>query len=246
MTIFTDADDLAGAEFVEADLRGAWFRESDLSGVRIRGADLTGAELEGEIDGLRVNGVEVGPLVEAELDRRYPERVALGARDADSMRAGWAGLEAMWAATMERADAMPPGTVDVSVDGEWSFAQTLRHLVFATDAWLGSAILGKPDAFHPIGVPFSGWRERAAGMVNLDASPSYQEVLRVRAERVGMVRHVLATLTDERLGEEGDPPPFIRAHPVPVGECLRVIMIEEWHHHRYAVRDLDAIEARAS
>ena len=81
------------------DLRGAWFRESDLSGARIRGADLSGAELDGEIDGLRVNDVEVAPLVEAELDRRYPERAALRASDADSMRAGWTRLEAMWAPT---------------------------------------------------------------------------------------------------------------------------------------------------
>src|SRR5262245_9606145 len=165
MVAFTDADDLVGAEFVGADLRGAWFRESDLSGVRIRGADLTGADLDGEIDGLRINGVEVAPLVEAELDHRYPERTALGARDADSMRAGWARLEAMWAPTLERVAAMPAGTVDVSVDGEWTFAQTLRHLVMATDAWLGSAILGRPDPYHPIGVPFSGWREQAAGVV---------------------------------------------------------------------------------
>jgi DinB superfamily/Pentapeptide repeats (8 copies) len=167
MAIFTEADDLAGAEFVGADLRGAWFRQSDLSGVRIRGGDLTRAELDGEIDGLRVNGVEVAPLVDAELNRRYPERAALGARDADSMRAGWTGLEAMWAPTLERVEAMPPGTVDVSVDGEWSFAQTLRHLVFATDAWLGSAILGKPDAYHPIGVPFpGGGRRRTAWSIS--------------------------------------------------------------------------------
>ena len=245
MATFTEADDLAGAEFVGVDLRGAWFRESDLSDVRIRGADLTGADLDGEIEGLRVNGVEVAPLVEAELDRRYPERAALGARDADSMRAGWTGLEAMWSPTMERVAAMAPGTVDVSVDGEWSFAQTLRHLVMATDAWLGSAILGKPDAYHPIGVPFSGW-QRAADVVDLDATPTYQKVLRVRAQRVGMVRDFLATLTDERLGEPRATPPFARTPQAPVGECLRVIMIEEWHHHRYAVRDLDAIDARAS
>ncbi|HEX6236162.1 MAG TPA: dienelactone hydrolase family protein [Acidimicrobiales bacterium] len=31
---FTEADDLAGAEFVGTDLHGAWFRESDLSEVR--------------------------------------------------------------------------------------------------------------------------------------------------------------------------------------------------------------------
>jgi uncharacterized damage-inducible protein DinB len=246
MVSFVEADDLVGAEFVGTDLHGAWFRESDLSGVRIRGADLRGAELDGDIDGLRINGVEVAPLVEAELDHRCPERAALRARDADSMRAGWAGLEAMWEPTMERVAAMPPGTVDVSVDGEWSFAQTLRHLVFATDAWLGSAILGKPEAYHPIGVPFSGWREQAAGVVDLDATPLYQEVLQVRAERVGMVRDFLATLTDERLGEQRDSPAFVRTPQFALGQCLWIIMNEEWHHHRFAVRDLDAIEATAS
>jgi uncharacterized protein YjbI with pentapeptide repeats len=95
MATFTGADDLAGAQFVGATLRGAWFRESDLRGARIRGADLTGAEISGDIDGLLVNGVEVAPLVEAELDRRHPERAVLHAKDADSLRAGWAGMEAM-------------------------------------------------------------------------------------------------------------------------------------------------------
>ncbi|HEX6421988.1 MAG TPA: DinB family protein [Acidimicrobiales bacterium] len=246
MVRFTGADDLASAEFVGADLHGARFRETDLSRAQIRGADLTGAEIDGEIDGLRIYGVEVAPLVEAELDRRHPERAALRARDADSMRTGWSGLEAMWAQTMERVAAMPLESVDVSVAGEWSFAETLRHLVFATDAWLGDAILGRPDAYHSIGVPFSGWRERAAGVVDLDATPSYDEVLRVRVERVGLVRDFLATLTDERLGEQRDSPVFVRTPQVPLAECLWIIVNEEWHHHQYAVRDLDAIEADAS
>jgi uncharacterized protein YjbI with pentapeptide repeats len=32
MVSFTEADDLAGAEFVGTDLHGAWFRECDLRG----------------------------------------------------------------------------------------------------------------------------------------------------------------------------------------------------------------------
>jgi hypothetical protein len=28
--------------------------------------------------------------------------------------------------------------------------------------------------------------------------------------------------------------------------CLRTILEEEWEHHRYAVRDLDALAARES
>jgi uncharacterized damage-inducible protein DinB len=243
--VSVEADDLAGAELVERDLHGAWIRRSDLSGVHIRGSDLTNAEIDGDIDGMTIHGVEVAPLVEAELDRRHPERAALRATDANSMRSGWAGLEAMWASTMARVAALPPETVDVSVNGEWSFAETLRHLVFATDAWLGQAILGRPDAYHPIGMPFSSWREQAASVVDLDAAPSYEEVLAVRGQRVGMVREFLATLTDEQLGEPRDSPVFvIRTRHFPVSQCLWIIMNEEWHHHRYAVRDLDAIEAR--
>jgi hypothetical protein len=36
-------------------------------------------------------------------------------------------------------------------------------------------------------------------------------------------------------------PPGTRDHP----SCLHVIVEEEWEHHRFAERDLDAIEARS-
>src|SRR5262249_55695019 len=162
-----------GAEIAGADLGGAWLREVDLSGAHIRGADLTGTEIDGEIDGLTIHGIEVAPLVEAELDRRHPERAVLRAHDADAFRSGWAGLEAMWAPTIERVASMPAGTVDVSVDREWSFAQTLRHLVFATDVWLGDAILHREQPNHRYGEPYSGWRDRASEVgIEVDAHPT--------------------------------------------------------------------------
>ncbi|MGH8979008.1 MAG: DinB family protein [Acidimicrobiia bacterium] len=247
MVTFTSSDDLSNAEFVGVDLQHSWFRQSSLRAVRIRGADLTGAEIDGDIDGVRVNGIEIAPLVEAELDRRYPERAALRARDAGSMRSGWAGLEAMWTPTLERAAALPPETVGVSVDGEWSFAQTLRHLVFATDVWLGASVQGRADAFHPIGVPYSGWRARATDVgIDLDAAPSYEQVLQVRAERVALVREFLATVSDETLSEQRESSVFTGGAPFPVRQSLWIIMNEEWHHHRYAVRDLDAIATRGT
>ena len=243
MAGFTGDDDLAGAELVGADLHDAWFRESNLRGVHIRGSDLTGAEIDADIAGLRINGVEVAPLVEAELDRRHPERAVLRAEDVDALRKGWAGLEAMWAPTMDRVAALPPGTEDISVAGEWTFAETLRHLVFATDAWLGEAVLGRPDPYHPIGVPYSGWRDKAADVLDLDAAPPYDEVVQIRAQRVGMMRQALARLTDVRLGEEVECPRFSVVRRLPVSACLWIVAKEEWHHHRYALRDLDAIEA---
>jgi hypothetical protein len=231
------------AQFRMVDLRDAWFRLVDLRGVRMRGVSLAGADLDGELDGLRIWGVEVAPLVETELDRRHPERAVLRATDPGDLRAGWAGLEAMWAATVERIAAMPPGTEEVSVDGEWSFAQTLRHLVLATDVWLGRTILRRERPFHPLGVLFS----EAAGSeaeygLDVDATPSFTEVLEARAGRVAMVRDYLAAVTPEELTTTR-PHPWGGERPPTVLECLRVIFDEEWHHHRYAVRDLDAIDA---
>jgi hypothetical protein len=47
---------------------------------------------------------------------------------------------------------MPAGAVGVSVAGEWSFAQTPRHLVLAKEVWLRRAILEIDQPFHPIGL----------------------------------------------------------------------------------------------
>ena len=37
--------------------------------------------------------------------------------------------------------------------------------------------------------------------------------------------------------------PHAPEHPETVLSCLHVILGEEWEHHRYAARDLDAIQA---
>jgi hypothetical protein len=50
----------------------------------------------------------------------------------------------LWGGTVERARRLPPALLHESVDGEWSYIETLRHLVFATDARIRRAILGDP------------------------------------------------------------------------------------------------------
>lgn len=247
MATFTRSDDLEGAEFVDADLRGARFVGADLSGVVMRGVDVAGLEIDApwlSEDGnvLHVNGVDVVPLVEAELDRRFPGRAERRATDPDGLRAAWASVERTWAATLERVATMPGDVVDVSVDGEWSFAQTLRHLVLATDLWLRRAVLGIEQP-HPLGLPGPDAEENG-----LDVSPfttvppTYAEVLEARAGRVEMVRDFLARVTADDLTATRRSP-WEPAREVTVLSCLHVILGEEWEHHRYAVRDLDAIEA---
>ena len=251
MATFTQSDDLQGAEFVDADLRGARFVESDLSDVVMRGAQLDGADIDapwllsgGSI--LLVNGVDVVPFVEAELNRRFPGRAEQRAGDPDGLRDAWAALEYTWAATLGRVAAMPDGTVDVSVDGEWSFSETLRHLVRATDMWLGRSVLEIEQPFHPLGL-LDAATAAAGGDTPEPAAntPSYDEVLEARAGRVAMVRDFLATVTPDELAAERQNP-HDPAHPETTLSCLHVILEEEWEHHRYAVRDLDAIEARDS
>lgn len=249
MATFTRSDELQGAEFVDADLRGARFVRADLSGVVMRAVDMQEADIDAPrlFNGesfLRINGVDVIPLVEAELNRRFPGRAGRRATDPDGLRAAWAALERTWAATLERVAAMPAGTADVSVGGEWSFAQTLRHLVMATDAWLGRAILGIGQPFHPIGQPNAEYETDGNDMsVFTTVTPSYADVLEVRAGRVAMVRDFLATVTSDDLAARRKNP-WEPRYPETTLSCLHVILREEWEHHRYAVRDLETIEAK--
>lgn len=251
MATFTRSDDLRGAEFRGVDLTGARFVGSELSGVVMRAVDIAGTEidapwlLEEEGSSLLVNGVNVAPLVDAELNRRFPGRAQRRAADPDGLRAAWAALERTWAATLGRVAAMPAGAPDESVGGEWSFAQTLRHLIFATDVWLGRAILENGEPYHPIGQPNSSAARDGLDMaLFMTTPPPYAEVLDVRAGQVAKVRDFLATVTPEALAVSRRSP-WDESYQETTLSCLHVILDEEWEHHRFAVRDLDAIEAKA-
>jgi hypothetical protein len=239
--------DPAARTFVDESLRGARFVRCDLSGAVMRGVDVAGADIDAPWlfdDGgtLLVNGVDVAPFVDAELDRRFPGRADRRAADPDGLRVAWARLEDTWAATLARVAALPPGTVEVSVDGEWSFAQTLRHLVMATDTWLGRAVLGRERPYHPLGQPHAEYATDGYDLsVFATGAPSYAEVLEARESRVAMVRDFLAAVTAEELAAPRENP-WAPGHPETVLSCLHTVLEEEWEHHRYAVRDLDTLD----
>jgi hypothetical protein len=144
---------LTGARFNDVDLTNARFRLVDLTGVTIRGAVLVNVDIDGEIENLRVNGVDVVPLVEAELNRRYPDRAKMRPADAGGFRDAWDVIERLWRQTVGRARGMAPELLHQRVEGEWSFVETLRHLIFATDAWVKRAILGDPSPWEPLDLP---------------------------------------------------------------------------------------------
>lgn len=120
----------------------------------MRSVDLVDVDIHGEIQNLKINGVDIGSLVDAELDRRYPLRSKMRPTDPAGFREGWDILKQPWGETVERARRLQPELLHESVDGEWSFLETLRHLVFATDSWIRRAILGDPSPWDPLDLPW--------------------------------------------------------------------------------------------
>jgi uncharacterized damage-inducible protein DinB len=244
-----DRADLTGAEFFASDLTGARFRGADLTRVTMRGVELVDVDIDGEIVNVTVNGVAIGPLIEAELDRREPNRAKMRPVDPDGFREAWQILGRLWDQTVARARRLPPQSLHESVDGEWSFIETLRHLVFATDAWVSRAIGGDPSPWHPLGLQWDEGEDMPGVPRDRAARPSLDVVLELRRDRRSAVAALVDGLTEQSLDARTPPiegpgwPPAGRSFPV--RECLLVVLNEEWCHRQFAERDLAVLESRA-
>ena len=181
----------------------------------------------------------------AELNRRHPDRAKMRPADAAGFREAWDILGRLWEQTAERARRLPPERLHESVDGEWSFTETLRHLVFATDSWVRRVILGEPAPWDPLGLPWDEAPDSLDVPRDRTARPSLDEVLALRQDRRAAVSRVLSELTDESLAGEArvDGPGWPPAGNYPVRECLLIVLNEEWEHRLYAERDHGKLEA---
>ncbi|MCL3819551.1 DinB family protein [Aeromicrobium wangtongii] len=229
--------------FDDEDLTGAEFRECDLSGARMVGVMIRDAEIDGMVTSLVVNGVEVMPYVEAELDRRHPVRLRIRSDLPGDLREAWRQLSDDWATTTERVRAMPENSEHRSVDGEWSMVETLRHLVFVHDSWFRRCVLGLTEPFTPMGLgPPLVMDHEDSGLDPL-ARPSLDKVLAVRARQGAQVETWLADVTPDQLARTAPVPDDDRWPPYAEGrtvrQCLGTVLNEEWAHHRFCTRDLD-------
>jgi DinB superfamily len=242
-------DAFRGASFAVADLAGAKFLDCDMSQVKIVDSWLVDVNVSGYVNNFVVNDVDVTGFVGAELDRRHPERVQLREmRTADDYRAMWDTIERLWADAVARAEQLPEPARQERVDDEWSFVETMRHLIFITDSWASRTVLDEPMPYHRLGVTQTAYApaDAAALGIDLDARPSFAEVKGVRADRMVLVRGIVDDLTDselERLCTRA-PAPGYPEESRSVGNCLEVVMDEECEHFRFAVRDLAVLEAR--
>jgi hypothetical protein len=167
--------------------------------------------------------------------------------DAAGFGEAWQVLERLWEQTVERARAMAPELLHEQVAGEWSFIETLRHLLFATDAWVERAILGDPSPWTPLDLPHDEMPDDPSVPRDRDVRPSLDEVLALRADRQLVLRRVIAGLTDQGLDAMTEPVPD-PGYPEPksfsVRRCLLTILNEEWQHRLYVERDFDVLVSR--
>jgi hypothetical protein len=241
--------DLTGAEFIATDLCQARFRGVDFRGVVMSGVEMCDVRIDGEFKNLLVNGVDVAPLVEAELDRRDPDRARMRPTDPIGFHEAWDIVQRLWDGTVERARGLDADLLHESVDGEWSFIETLRHLAFATDSWVRRAILGDPSPWDPLDLPWDEMPDTPGVPRDREARPSLDVALALRRDRMATVRTVIDGLTDETLAANTEPvegPGWPPPESFPVREVLLIILNEEWYHRQFAERDLDALESRAS
>jgi hypothetical protein len=254
MTEFLDQD-LSGARFERVKFIGAHLRRVNFSDAEIRGAafyrtrmigiEMSDAELTGEFVNVTVNGVDIGPLVEAELNRRMPDRAKMRPDDVEGFKDAWATLTRLWEGTVGHARSLPETALNERVDGEWSFIQTLRHLNFATAAWVGRMIRGNSMPWDPLDLPWEEAPDWPEIPLDRQARPSLDAVLEVRRRRQELVSGVIDQLTPEQLAStvSQTAPGWPRAEAFAFKDCLLVVLNEEWEHRLYAERDLAKLEA---
>jgi hypothetical protein len=227
--------DLSGAEFWGVNLEGATFRDVDLTGARFSHSRFADVVIDAEIDRLVVNGVDVTDYVN-ERDEWFALRSQIRPTDPSSMRAGWGAITAAWAEANERARELGEGPCQRSVDGEWSFVQTLRHLVFATDKWFTVPILG--GAFHAIGIPNSGSADFGWPGVDVTVTPTLGDAVATWQDRSRLLHRYLDDVDPAALTATVD---VLENGTTAVRECIGVVFEEHFHHLRYSLRDLDRL-----
>jgi hypothetical protein len=231
-----EGQDLSGATFWGVDLSGAHFRDVNLTDATVKNAWLVNVDIDALIDKVVINGVDVTAYVN-ERDRWHPLRAMLRPPDPEGMRAAWTALEDVWATTIERARKLPEAKLHESVNGEWSFVQTMRHLVFAMDKWFTVPVLG--EGFDPMVLPNSGSDDLDWPGRDRTADPTLAEALEVRAGRAQRLREYLATVTATELEKTVE---VLENGTTPIRECVYTVFEEEFEHNRYATRDLAELE----
>lgn len=230
--------DLSESVFWGVRLNRATFRDADLSGSTFFHTLWSGVSIDGVVDGLVVNGVDVTEYVNAH-DRWYPLRTRLEPATADGVRESWSTIRQEWATLIDAVVALGPDALIRSVGGEWSLRDTLRHLVFAIEKWFTWPLLGE-RSFSALGLPNTGSQGHEWPGIDLGTEPTWDEAVAAFGQRVEQFTEFVASLDVDSLPEAVE---VLENGEVPALMCLHVVLEETFEHLRYALRDVAVIAA---
>lgn len=228
--------DLSQTVFWGVTLDKSLFRDATFGGAEFFHVSMTDVRIDGVIDGLIVNGVDVTDFVNSH-DRWYPLRTLLEPADASQFMSVWSQLKREWELLIARARSSGGDTFDRSVGGEWSLRDTLRHLVFAREKWFHGPFLGSRQ-FTSFGLPNTGSRDFGWPGLDLDAEPDLDDVLARRESQDDELVEWIESADFSRLPGELD---VMENGSMPTLMCLHAVLEEEFEHLRYMVRDLGAV-----
>lgn len=164
-----------------------------------------------------------------------PQRVPA---DATEARRHAVDVRELLEATIARASSFTEDERNHRVNDEWSTIESLRHIVFVVDVWLGRTIKGEADPFHPMGLPpHFVPRVLPGSSIDPETSPTFDEACDVLRGRLGTLGAYVETLGADELARE------IGTHAKTVAGGLGVIFDELTFHNHFINRDLDVIEA---
>jgi uncharacterized damage-inducible protein DinB len=237
---------MAGSVFRDVNLGGATFEDVNLARATIRNANLEGLRIEdANIAGLTVFGFRVDELIEAELDRRDPERARLKMRDLhdpEAVREVMMRLEEIRAAFRQRLRATDAELLATRPSAnEWSALENVRHMLFAEDLYLNRLILQNDRPWNKLGL-LPDFLQSRAGFEDVGREPSdkLEAVLAAWDDVHADMRAFLGDLTPERLQSpawnlDGE----LRGT---VGEVLQGLARHDLGHIRQAEAALAALE----
>lgn len=228
--------DLSGSVFWGVNLRGASLRDVDLSGATFFHTRWEDVLVDGTVAGLVVNGVDVTEFVN-ERDAWHPLRTHIESGDLTVLTRAWRDLLDRWEGVIAGVGNLGSRVPTESVNGEWSLRDTLRHLVFAAEKWLGFPAIGMVS-HTPFALPNTGSMSREWPGIDPAADPEWEAVVSGWRECSGRISEWLGSVGPGLLGssvvvaENGEAPLLM---------CIQAVLEETFEHLRYATRDLVAL-----
>ena len=237
-------EDHKNARFFEADFGGARFHGVNFSNVKISDAWLFNVDVSGLVGNLTVNGVDVSAYVGVELNRLHPERLLLVPTDPDGVRAAWEDGRSVQRRN-PRAGPHRSRRTSSTNRSTTNGRTSRRSAISCSPLTAGSPVRcsARRSRFIRWACPTRRHSTRfLAGMFDLDASPTLDEVLG-RAPRPDAIGSPSSCSRSTRTSST------VRWHRPTAGRppcstaCASSFR-EEWWHDQYARRDLAILASR--